>query len=134
MVRKAPNAECCAGIIGHRKIVCNCLLVTLRCSYTGRIPPKMGLVEVLDFCFVYHFALDILIFLVLDLMFHHKIYRDHSFYKPLEGQNITSFDACRIQGNRKRQRNLGLFLIYWESLLIVLVNSSPNSLNLCLVS
>lgn len=32
------------------------------------------------------FALDSLIFVILDLMLHHNIYRGHKSYKPLEGQ------------------------------------------------
>lgn len=83
------------------------------------------------------FALDSLIFVILDLMLHHNIYRGHKSYKPLEGQKRPALMHVEYRETRRGERNLRLFLfllVILISLFIVFVNSSHNSLNLCLVS
>lgn len=58
--------------------------------------------ELLGF-FMCLFALDSLIFLILDLMLHHKVYRDHKSYKPLEGQKRPALMHAQYRetGGRK---------------------------------
>jgi len=68
------------------------------------------------FCFVCLFTLDSLIFLVLDLIFHHKIYRDHTSYKTLESQKRPALMHAEHTETGQGEGDLGLFLIYWYTL------------------
>lgn len=76
-------------------------LVTLRGSEIRKIIPKIGLVQVLAFCFVCLFGLGSLIFLILDLMLYHKIYRDHNSYKCVEGQKVASLMQAEYRESGK---------------------------------
>lgn len=96
-----------------------------------------GLVFLGFFC-VCLFALDSLIFLILDLMLHCKIYRDHKSYKPLEGQKRPALMHAQYRGTAgvagEGIWSISFLLVILISLFIVFVNCSHNPLNPCLVS
>lgn len=73
------------------------------------------------------------IFLILDLMLHRKIYRDHKSYKPLEGQKSPALMNAEYGAGGREIVAFPYLLVILISLFIVFVNSRHNSLNLCFV-
>lgn len=73
------------------------------------------------------------IFLILDLMLHHKIYRDYKSYKPLEGQTIPALMNVEYGAGGREFVAFPYLLVVLISLFIVFVDSRHNSLNLCFV-
>lgn len=74
-----------------------------------------------------------MIFLIFDLMLHHKIYRDHKSYKPLEGQTIPALMNTEYGAGGRESVAFPYLLVVLISLFIVFVDSRHNYLNLCFV-
>lgn len=66
-------------------------------------------------------------------MLHHKIYRDHKSYKPLEGQKRPALINTEYGAGEREFVAFPYLLVVIVSLFIVFVNSVHNSLNLCFV-
>lgn len=66
-------------------------------------------------------------------MLHHKIYRDHKSYKPLEGQKRPTLMNAEYGAEGREFVAFPFLLIVLISLFIVFVDSRHNSLNLCFV-
>lgn len=73
------------------------------------------------------------IFLILDLMLHHKIYRVHKSYKPLEGQKRPALMNAEYGAGGKEFVAFPYLLVVLISLFIVFVDFRHNSLDLCFV-
>lgn len=63
------------------------------------------------------------IFLILDLMLHHKIYKDHKSYKPLEGQKRPALMNIEYGAGVRESVAFPYLLVFFISLFIVFMDS-----------